>query len=394
MSNRQPVGVVVGASSESLHALALARQLGLYTIALDGNPEAAGLAAADRAVVVDIRDPEALVAALGGTVPDVVIPVPIGRYLIAGAALNDRFHLPGVGEAAAQRCTDKWLFHETLHPLGLRRADCRLLHTASDRAAARAFPLPAILKPRTGSGSRGVMRLDTPAALAAALNALPEDEDYLIETAVAGPEYGMDAAVIGGRFTPVLLRRKLNTPPPHCQCVGYFSQPGGTPRAAAAADTVSRAAAALGIDNAILHADLIETEDGFFPIEMSARPAGHDLHNLFTPLVTGVDTVENYLRFALGLPYRFEPTRYRGALIRFFDFGGCTVTAVPDEADLRARYPLAAYRCALRPGDRLDPVADGSVMHRGYFVLEGEDEAALAAQADALLAEFGREVLG
>ena len=79
----------MGASSESLHALSLARNLGLYTIAMDGNPNAEGLAAADQAIVVDIRDPDALAAALEGTVPDVVIPVPIGRYLISGAALND-----------------------------------------------------------------------------------------------------------------------------------------------------------------------------------------------------------------------------------------------------------------------------------------------------------------
>lgn len=393
MSDRQPVGVVVGASSEALHALSLARNLGLYTIAMDGNPNAEGLAAADQAIVVDIRDPDALAAALEGTVPDVVIPVPIGRYLISGAALNDRFDLPGVRESAAQLCTDKWAFHRRLHPLGLRRADCRLLRTAADRAAAADFPLPAILKPRTGSGSRGVVRVDTPAARDAALAALPEGEEYLIETAVPGQEYGMDAVVIGGRFTPVLLRKKLNTPPPHCQCVGYFSQPAGTPRFTAAAAAVEQAAAALGVDNAVLHADLIEAPDGFFPIELSARPSGHDLHNLFTPLVTGIDMVENYLRFALGMPYNFSPRQYHGGLIRFFDFGGCTITSVPDEKDLMARYPLATYRCALVPGQRLDPVRDGSVMHRGYFVLRGDDEKELTALADALLAEFGREAL-
>lgn len=391
MNNRQPVGVVVGASIEALHALQLARALGVYTIAIDGNPKAVGLPAADRSLVVDIRDPDAIVAALDGIVPDVVIPVPIGRYLISGAALNDRYDLPGVRETAAQLCTDKWAFHQRLHPLGLRRADCRLLHTPADRAAGRDFALPAILKPRMGSGSRGVVRVETPQARDAALAALPEDEDYLIETAVSGQEYGLDGVVIQGRFTPVLLRKKLNTPPPHCQCVGYFSQPAGTSRFAAAAETARRTAEALGIDNAIFHADLIEAEDGFFPIELSARPAGHDLHNLFTPLVTGVDTVENYLRFALGKPYSFQPLQYRGGLIRFFDFGGCTITAVPDENDLMTRYPLAAYSCALRPGDRLDTVRDGSVMHRGFFVLRGDDEAVLTAQADALLAEFGRE---
>ena len=37
-----------------------------------------------------------------------------------------------------------------------------------------------------------------------------------------------------------------------------------------------------------------------FVIEMSARPSGHRLHDLFTPMVTRVDMISDFIDYALG----------------------------------------------------------------------------------------------
>ena len=113
---------VIGASSESVYAIKKAQELGLFVVALDGDKNAPGLKYADEAQVVDIRDNEKVAALLDQNRPDVILPVPIGRYLITTGAMNDRYGLKGVSYSSADLCTDKFAFHKTLSAEGLRKA--------------------------------------------------------------------------------------------------------------------------------------------------------------------------------------------------------------------------------------------------------------------------------
>ncbi len=403
---------IIGASGEALHTIEKARKSGLKVIALDGDPKAAGLSAADEAVVTDITDEALVIDTLRKERPDFLLTVPIGRYLTTTGAVNDALGLPGISREMAVLCTDKLLFHEKLHGAGLRQCRCygwdgfRLKDAKREvgRGTEEFFReqeirFPAILKPRYGSGSRGIHMIFDREELQKALKEV-SGEPYLLEECVAGEEYGVDGAVTKDGFQMVLLRKKENTPLPFRQAVGYYSVQPGEDFWKQVEEYMRRTVKCLGLKECLLHGDIIRSEHGPFAIEVSARPSGHNLHNLFTPMCTGVDMAEEYIKYRMGLSCDFVPHKTGRMLIHYFDLQG-KIAYIPSKEQVRKalRARLLAWQCNIKAGDELKAAGDGhSLMGRGYFVLEDErgkdrnteeNDAFLKDQAERVKELFG-----
>lgn len=392
---------IIGASEEALHTIEKAHEYGLEIVALDGNPAAAGLKAADKALVVDISDEKATIEAVREEKVDFVLTVPIGRYLTTIGAVNDTLSLPGISREMAVLCTDKYRFHCRLSQSGLRKCHCYAVGSMGDETAgndlavkitAGELPLnfPAILKPRFGSGSRGIHMIPDAQGLQRALGE-EEGESCVLEECMEGEEYGVDGAAVGNKFQMVLLRKKENTPPPARQAVAYFSVSPSDCFYGQVKGYMEKVIACLGLKDCLLHADIIRSAAGPFLIELSARPSGHNLHNLFTPLCTGVDMAEQYIRCRMGKEFSFLPKETRSMMIHYFDMQGL-VEQVPDSAyaerllqEKTAGVSLVKWDCHIRKGETLCPVSDGhSLMGRGYFVLEGKDREGLREAAEKI----------
>lgn len=391
---------VIGAGKESIHAIKKAREAGLKVLALDGNKDAAGLNFGDEAFVVDIRDEKRVCYILDQyrATLRLILPVPIGRYLTITGRMNDRYGLPGVTGKAADACTDKWKFHQILSSKMLRDAKACLFRRDETHGfeVLKDMDFPCVLKPRYGSGSRGVkVYQDKDRLLQDAERLTPFEEDYILETCVAGEEYGIDGAVMSGTLSLILLRKKINTPFPHRQCVGYLavSDEGEDHKFfEAVKEYLGKIVRVLGVDNCLIHGDIIKnSQGGPFIIEMSARPSGHYLNDTFTPLVTGIDETEAFIRYALtGDVERFSfiPLYTKRMMIRFFDFSDVKIRLLPDKFQLYERYPLRDYICRISVGERMENVVDGRIMDRGYFILEGSGEEELVMLGRKLLDEF------
>lgn len=374
--------VVIGASSESIHGINQAKSLDFYVTAFDGNPNAAGLKHADKSCVADIRNPKHIIELLGEISPDVVIPVPIGRYLTTTGAVNDHFNLIGISERSADICTDKHIFHETLSKQGMRNVKHILLNAGQTKIEIDSLiDYPFVVKPRFGSGNREVKVYSNLNDLQIFMSKLPYEEDCVIETFVEGTEYGIDAMVVNGKCHIILIREKILTRYPYRQCVGYYSVANNGINSNIYKQVNSffqNTVSVLEIDNCLFHADIIFTGPEIFLIEISGRPSGHNLHNLFTPMCTGIDMVSEFLKFAvpkLGNPYTFTPIFSKCLLIKYFDLPIGKVSKVPDINFLTKAYPILAYECNIEKGTNISRVTDGhSLMGRGYFVIEGKNK--------------------
>lgn len=415
-------GIVIGASGESIHAITQAKELGLHVIAFDGDKNAQGLSIADEAYVVDIKEPENIYAVIDkknkinkenrknkenisqenisqNIQNMVVIPVPIGRYLISTGSFNEHYGLLGPKRQTTEICTDKWLFHQTLSEQKLRNIKCTLIKAGQKQYEQDSFPV--IVKPRFGAGSREVRQISSSSEWKEVK--LPFDEDFIIEDAVQGTEYGIDGMVINGKFHLVLIRKKINTPLPYRQCVGYVSAQNDV-----IPQYMEKLITAIRLDDGILHADLIYDEaTGPFVIEMSARPSGHRLHDIFTPLVTGVDMVREYLKYAMTGNFNIPASKSKSAsnsiltststskqnqdsvfMIRYFDIER-EIKRIPSEDYLFSKYPaLMKYECNMQKGDIAKIVDGHSLMDRGFFILKGKSEEALCNTANNILSEY------
>lgn len=394
---------IIGASSEALHTIEIAKESGLYVIALDGNSEALGLSAADEGFVVDISDVDRVVETLRREQVNVILTVPIGRYLTTIGKANDELGLTGISEAGAIACTDKYLFHEILNKEGLRKGTCFLVKDGKEPACGGEYSYPAILKPRFGSGSRGIFYLKDEKTKNQAFKEIKEEqEDYVLEEILPGEEYGIDAIVEEDRFHLVLIRRKVLTPLPARQAIGYLSvDPQEEPELyQLIREYMVKVIKAMKLTNCLLHGDLVMEKDQVSAIEISGRPSGHRLHDLFTPEATGIDMAKEWIAYIKREEHAFEPQKVQKKLIHYFPFQG-KVEQFPraEEAELllenlnkkkNSDIKMERWNCAISTGDILEPVTTGhSIMNRGYFILKGNgSEELLMEAADEILQCF------
>ncbi len=386
MMNGRKKALVIGASEEAEYAIRSAQRRGYFVTAVDGNPEAKGLAFADKSIIADITDSDCLIKSIGGYQPQVVLPVPIGRYLTATGVINDYYNLKGVSEKSAILCTDKYSFHQILHQNGLRDGECLLISAGEswqnaidrcDEYLKNTSYESLILKPRYGSGSRAVSMISVGENVADYLEYSPViDEDMLLEPAYPGHEYGVDGIVCDGTLNLILLREKIISEAPYRQAIAYIANHVGDEQFEIARDYLQKVVSLLGFKYCVIHCDLMWDGEVFRIIEISARPSGHNLHNLFVPTVTGINMIDCFIDICEGRGQ--ECIHKRGGdevfLIGYFDHQEGTLLSLPPSEAIVEKFAnsMVAFRMEMNPGYIERSKEGHGLMSRGYFIIKGD----------------------
>jgi biotin carboxylase len=196
---------------------------------------------------------------------DAVVGVDDDTTVIAALAA-ERLGLPHNAVAAVRASRDKYRARQVWAAAGLPSP--RFLRVALDAdpaAAARRAPYPCVLKPVALAASRGVIRADDPAEFVEAFGRIKamlgegSGRRYLlVEAFVPGPEVALEGLLVGGTLHVLALFDKPDPlDGPYFEETLYVT-PSRHPRAAqdAVAATAARAAAALGLREGPLHAEL------------------------------------------------------------------------------------------------------------------------------------------
>src|SRR5215218_7357346 len=126
---------MVGAGRHQRRAIGRARELGLRVVAVDRNPDAPGLAAADEGEVVDFTDVEAVTNAGRRHRVDGVLTVSADRAVPVVASVAEALGLPGIGTETAHVMTNKIAMRRLFAERGVSQPAFAALRGLSERHA-------------------------------------------------------------------------------------------------------------------------------------------------------------------------------------------------------------------------------------------------------------------
>jgi biotin carboxylase len=281
--------------------LEAARRLGVAVVVGSERRQALARQAPNTTLALDLRHPERAarqIAAFAAEQPlAAVVGVDDDTTLVAALAA-DTLGLPHNPVEAVRASRDKYVARQRFAAAGLPSPRFALVPLDADPTeAARAAPYPCVLKPVALAASRGVIRADDPAEFVQAFQRIAamlaadgvRQSHLLVESFIPGPEVALEGLLREGTLRVLALFDKPDPlDGPYFEETLYVTPsrlPTATQRAIAA--TAGRAAAALGLREGPLHAELRLGEGGPYVLEVAARSIG--------------GLCSNALRFGTGL---------------------------------------------------------------------------------------------
>jgi len=274
---------------------------------------------------LDFTEPEtavaAIVAAAADQPIDAVLSLDDSAALLAARA-SRALALRHNDPDAALAARDKWVMREALRRGGVPVPDYRRYPLTIDpEGVAGEVPFPVVVKPTRLSGSRGVIRADDGKTFIQAWRrareiVLREGEDLetgelLVERYLPGVEVALEGLLTAGELQTLALFDKPDPlEGPFFEETIYVT-PSRLPEETqqAIAKRTAEAAAALGLREGPVHAELRVNDEGVWLIEMAGRSIG-GLCSTILEFGTGISLEELILRHAVRLPL---PTTERAA---------------------------------------------------------------------------------
>lgn len=386
--------LVLAAGLLQLPVIKKAKEMGFYVIAADDDPEAPGMALADKAIVSGgLMDEEKMVAiAKEEQVDGVIHPCSEVAMNVMGR-INDELHLSGISKEIAIRATNKHQMREAFEKYGAPSPKSILTKDAEDawNVFCNEFDTNAILKPSRNSGSRGIAKVEKGIMKDEFVNlyqrALDESRDHqvLIEQFIEGPEFSVEVIVWQGEPHVLAVTDKKTTEAPYFVELGH-NQPSVFPEAIQQKlkDGAISGCKALGLTNCAAHCELKIQNGEAYLMEIGARMGGDFISTELTHLSTGIDMVAATIDVVLGIEPDLKPkNKGQGVCIRYFTPKPGVLKAVEGAENLKRSfvYDAEIYH---QVGDVI-PEVRSSLDRSGHVIVTGETAEIAIGLADNLI---------
>ncbi len=344
---------------------------------------------------VDFRDEPAALDAIARAHLEAPFQAALGvddRATLLAARAAAHLGLPGNDPDAVAGTRDKALMRRRFAAAGLHTPPARTWPARMDPTAiAAGQPYPVVTKPATMSGSRGVIRADDPAQFVQAFRRTaaivlaespPSMQDravVLVEPFWGGPEVAVEGLLRDGELTVLAIFDKPDPlDGPYFEETIYVT-PSRLPLdiQSAIESEAARAAAALGLREGPVHAELRITDGRPWVIELAARSIGGLCsavlqHGLAMPLE------EVILRHAAALDLHLTPQPVPAGVMMIPIPRRGILRGVAGLDEARAIPGIDGIEISAGTNNSVVPLPEGAA-YLGFIFARGQDPAAVEA---------------
>jgi biotin carboxylase len=310
-----------------------------------------------------------------------------------GSRIAAALELPHNPPRAARYSQRKDLSRQVLRDGGVGVPDFRVIDLARPLAAQLgSLPLPAVLKPLSLSGSRGVIRVDTPGQAMAACERIGNiiagerrQDDWvaghlLMETFIPGPEVAVEGLLREGELAVLAIFDKPDPlDGPFFEETYYITPSRHT-------DTVQQdivscvqaACCALGLREGPVHAELRIAAQGCVIMEVAARTIGGECARLLR-FGTGYGLEELVIAHATGQSLEPDPASGAAGVLMIPIERAGILRRIEGITAARAVPGIEDVSIAIREGYELQPLPEGGSYLGFMFARAASAEDAEAA---------------
>jgi len=309
--------IILGAGVMQGPAINIAKELGLYTIALDGSSSAPCVSMADRFEQIDLKDKEGIetFARLIQSTTDRLGIMTAGTDFSASVSwAAEKLGLPGIPYEAALNASDKSRMRECFKKASLPSPNFFTITAESIKTPGKnpladsPLSFPVVIKPVDNMGSRGCRRVNNEEEyFKAAEQAISFSRSgrAIVEGYLDGPEFSVDAIVYKNEITICgIADRHIFFPPYFIEMGHTMPTVTGKDKQNAMIQTFCAGVLALGIagkDNiGAAKGDIKLTSNGPMIGEIAARLSGGYMSGWTYPYSSGILPIKAAILMAMS----------------------------------------------------------------------------------------------
>lgn len=319
--------MILGASVLQIPAIIQAKEMGLFVIAVDMNPNAEGFLYADKKVIVSTTDTENVLKEAKNNKIDGIMTIASDRPMITIAKVAKELNLHGIDERTAINATNKAKMREALKkssvPIPMYFSVDNYEQYLESIYKIKKNNCKVIVKPADNSGSRGISLIENyqEKKLEKIYKYCKEHSNtgsLVVEEYMEGPEVSVETLSYNGTCHVIQITDKITTGAPYFVEMGH-SQPSSLDKEII--EKIKKVAVdankAIGIKNGPSHTEVKVTKDGPKIVELGARLGGDNITTHLVPYSTGVNMVEACINIALGQEVDIRKKFQKASAIRF-----------------------------------------------------------------------------